>query len=116
MTEWDNDRQKRFWKACGFVEMRFNDKPDEPSLLYKYPSSSSVGVALLPHITDLNALFKYAVPKVAELLDLDSIEFDIVQGYVRINYWQHTGNEEADNYLYNYEGESLAEAIEKVIK
>ena len=69
MTEWDNDRQKRFWKACGCVQAsgvlkrdfhyEFGAKVGD----WRWPDGSQCNHGRLPDIHDLNALFKYAVPK-----------------------------------------------------
>ena len=73
---------------------------------------------------DLNNIFKWAVPKIKAKIDLESIEFkwEDNKSIVFLNYWLHSGNEEANNYLYSYDGrgqddaKALISAIWGVVK
>ena len=50
--EWTPEKEQKFWERCGF---RYYDKAI---------AETPAGDFIIPDITDLNALFKYAVPKV----------------------------------------------------
>ena len=125
-NEWTTERTQRFWEAIP-TEHEWQSTEDKwGNLKCKWcgeirPKSMLVTTKCRPDITDLNALFKWAVPNVEKILDLEGIEFSPKDETAYIHYWQHTGNLEADNYLYNYQGKSkdpaqaLAEAIEKAL-
>ena len=65
MTEWDNDRQRGFWEACGFevIKRIWLGETIHRTQWVHGKGCDSIILPELPDIHDLNALFKYAVPE-----------------------------------------------------
>ena len=84
------------------------------------PPSKEYGIKLPDFTSDLNACFRWLVPKLREIMDnletLTSLE-DITFNYedkeviAYISYWPITGNEVADNYMATKEGKGDSEAL-----
>ena len=123
MTEWDNDRQKRFWEACGCVQAsgvlkrdfhyEFGAKVGD----WRWPDGSGCKHGRLPDIHDLNVLFKYAVPKVIELGDSVTI-LCLPHNSYEVEIQLHNGHPvhyETVSAINRDIALCLAEAIEKVI-
>lgn len=72
----EQELNKKLAEWAGFIQMRLNDRPHEPTLLYKFPRDSKVGVSLLPDFTQsLDACFKWLVPKLKDIYSL-FLEYD----------------------------------------
>ena len=114
-------RNRRIAEWCGFKRKYTHC---DCSVCCDYLVHSD-GLDKLPKFySDLNALFKYVVPKVKSIIDFDGVEFiwtkENILAY--INYWNHTGNEVNDNYQDSYDGKgdtpamALFCAVEKLIE
>ena len=109
MTEWDNDRIKRFWEARGWHWW-------EDGQCWAYGES---GISReLPDIHDLNALFRYAVPKLQDR----GYGFVLTDSQSKPPFWcelycSDTSHEVPSVVVANEDmALCLAEAIEKVLK
>ena len=96
---WDTERIKRFWEACGFLT---GANGAFTMGWYKYPDSLLLRDEL-PDITDLNALFKWAVPKVQEKMAKYKVMHLLKDWVEAIVIWDKDP------------AQALAEAIEKAL-
>jgi len=111
---WTQERIKRFWEACGFVEVlgKENWRYEEfKETNYWWQAPKGGRYLELPSITDLNALFKYAVPKVCE--EGYSVELWALKGFESII--KKEDEIISDEFDFEDPALALAGAIEKAI-
>jgi len=117
MTEWDNERQRRFWEACGIKRGRKVEVAGFSDDVYNWSYPDGWTRLNPPDIHDLNVLFKYAVPKVIELGDSVTI-LCLPHNSYEVEIQLHNGHPvhyETVSAINRDIALCLAEAIEKVI-
>ena len=116
MTEWDNDRQRRFWEACGIKRGRKVEVAGVSEDVYNWNYPDGWTRLNPPDIHSLNDLFKYAVPKLMEQGYTIMCE-SVKEGISVLYEWCFTRGENEGIWqaLDKDPALALAEAIEKVI-
>lgn len=119
MIEWTEERIRRFWKKSGFSFVPASKSGKEnicgkKLAMWQYPDGSQL--TFLPLITNLNALFEWAVPILTScVIDIDSVVVRVKARLVdkasetEYQHYNHCTIEEATAI-------ALAEAMEKVLK